>query len=85
MARERDTYLDTMEDLVGHPGWRLLEDEFRKKIYQFQADALDSRIAKSWDHVNVLRGAAEQLAELLRLPETLKVMRDEHNEVSNGE
>lgn len=84
MGKERDTYLDTMEDLVGHPGWRLLEDEFRKKIYQFQADALDIHVAKSWDHVNVLRGAAEQLAELLRLPEMLKVMR-ELREASDGE
>lgn len=80
MARERDTYLDTMEDLVGHPGWRLLEDEFRKKIYQFQADALDINVSKSWDHVNVLRGAAEQLAELLRLPETLAVLRQNRDD-----
>lgn len=71
-----DAYLDTLEDLVGHPGWRILEDEFRKKIYQFQADSLDINVCKTWDQVNVLRGAAEQLSELLRLPEMLKVMRD---------
>lgn len=75
MTKERDVYLDTMEDLVSHPGWRLLEKEFKERIYQFQADALDTRVAKSWDHVNVLRGAAEQLAELLRFPEILAAQR----------
>ena len=61
-------------------GYAKLEDEFRKKIYQFQADALDINVSKSWDHVNVLRGAAEQLAELLRLPETLAVLRQNRDD-----
>jgi hypothetical protein len=80
MARERDLYLDTMEDLIGHPGWRLLEDEFKKQIYQFQADSIDINVCKSWDHVNVLRGAAQQLAELLALPDTLAVLRAQHDD-----
>lgn len=83
MARDdQDRYLDIMDDLVGHPGWRLLEEEFKAKIYQFQADALDHNVTKSWDNVNVLRGAAQQLAELLRLPEQLQVLRQARSENS---
>ena len=73
--KERDQYLDTMEDLVGHPGWRLLEEECRVRIYQCQADALDDKVAKNWDNVNYLRGVAATLAELVRLPEVLATQR----------
>ena len=80
MAQERDTYLDTMEDLVGHPGWRLLEKEFQIRIYQMQADALDEKVVSNWDQVNERRGAAKILAELIGLPELLKNLRDQQKE-----
>lgn len=82
---KRDEYLDTMEDLIGHPGWKLLEDEFRKRIYQLQADALDIQVCKSWDHVNECRGAARVLAEFIRFPEQLAVLRDSANDAEAGE
>ena len=77
---ERNEYLDTMEDLVGHAGWRLLEEDFKHRIYEFQANALDKAVAKSWDDVNYLRGAAAQLAELLALPAILANLRQQQNE-----
>jgi hypothetical protein len=77
MARERDTYLDTMEDLVGHPGWRLLEAECKDRILQFQADALDGARVRSWDHICMMRGGAAILAELINLPESLRMQREQ--------
>lgn len=77
---ERNEYLDTMEDLIGHPGWRLLEEDFKRRIYEFQANTLDKAVARSWDDVNYIRGAAAQLAELLALPEILANLRQQQNE-----
>ncbi len=75
MAKERDAYLDTMEDLIGHPGWRILEGELKQRIMEFKDMALDPRQAKTWDEINILRGAAQQLAEFLALPQTLENLR----------
>ena len=82
---QESRYLDVMEDLIGHPGWRILEKEWKEKIYQFQADSIDVRVCSSWDHVNVLRGAAQQLAELLRYPEYLAALRQARKEDDSGE
>lgn len=71
----RDEYLETMESLFGHPGWRHIVDDATKQIYQLQADALDPKVCKTWDDVNVARGRALQLNELVLLPEVLETIR----------
>jgi hypothetical protein len=53
-----------MDDLFAHPGWRILLEDANAQIYQYQADALEQ---PNWDAVNVLRGKALQLAELINL------------------
>lgn len=78
---DQKEYLDTMEDLFGHPGWRLVEADARREIYELQADSLDKALTKTWDDVNVKRGRAEALNELILLPDIVankrKAMEDE--------
>lgn len=79
MTREQKEYLDSMESLFGHPGWRLITEDAKKQIYQLQADALDIKVCKNWDDVNVARGKAETLAELIMLPQIISNQTDAAN------
>lgn len=69
-------YLDTMESLLGHPGWKHLEDDARRQIYQLQADCLDKNVCKTWDDVLVSRGKAETLTEILMMPTVIANQRE---------
>jgi hypothetical protein len=79
----RKEYLDAMESLLGHPGWKYIEEDARKQVYQLQADALDIRACKTWDQVNIARGRAEVFAEILMLSEVIANQRDQH-ELARG-
>jgi hypothetical protein len=78
-------YLDTMESLLGHPGWKIIEDDARRQIYQLQADALDLKVCKNWDDVCVSRGKAETLAEILMMSQVIANQRDVYNELGRQE
>lgn len=73
-------YIQTMEDLFGHPGWKLIEDDARREIGNLQADALDTRVCPTWDEVNIRRGRAIALNELLLLPSIIQTMKDQDDD-----
>lgn len=66
LTPEQIEYYDSMEELFSTKGWKILVEDARAQIYQYQADALE---APNWDTVNVLRGKGLQLAELANLEE----------------
>lgn len=79
MIKEDDTkYLDTMEDMFAHPGWKLLVEECLRMVYQLQADALDKT---TWEEVNIIRGRAQQLNEIIRMKEMFETIRAQKEEI----
>lgn len=77
MAKERDNWLDTMEDFIGHPGWRLLEEDCKFRIKDLQTRLGDY---ESWDDVRRAQGAQAVLIEFLNFPELLAALRKQHND-----
>lgn len=75
LTNDQRQYFDDLESLFGTAGWRIIVEEARKQIYQFQADALE---AKSWEQVLYLRGQAEQLARLINLQDLTTSLRAQH-------
>jgi hypothetical protein len=73
MTPDERKYFDMMEDLFAHPGWKFLSEQFKKEIYQLQADSLDVKVVPNWDVLNFNRGRAVEKAELIRLPEIVAV------------
>lgn len=73
MTPEEQAYFRMMEDLFAMPGWKKLTEEMKSEIYTLQSNALD--LYKSWDEVNVARGRAQQLNELVMLPDILEGIR----------
>ena len=73
MTQDERTYFDTMEDLFSHKGWKLLSEQFKKEIYQLQADTLDIKTVPNWDVLNFNRGRAVEMAEFIRMPEIIQV------------
>lgn len=67
LTPEQEEYYDSMEELFATKGWRLLVEDAKAQIYQYQADALEQ---PTWDHVNMLRGKGMQLAELVNFEDT---------------
>lgn len=74
-------YLDTMESMLGHPGWKHLEDDARRQIYQLQADCLDKNVCKSWDDVLLARGKAETLTEILMMSTIIANQREMYDKI----
>lgn len=66
LTPEQEQYYDKLEDMFSTEGWKLLMEESRALIYQYQASSLEQ---KSWDAVNILKGKATQLAELINFEE----------------
>ena len=66
LTQEQEEYYNSMTDLFSMKGWKTLIEDANAQIYQYQADALE---APTWEGVNVLRGKALQLAELVNLEE----------------
>lgn len=64
MTPEQTEYYNNLEDMFTHPGWKILMEDAKAQVYQYQADALE---IGTWDGVNILRGKAQQLAELVNL------------------
>ncbi len=69
-----DEDLDSLENMFGEPGWKLIFNDAKAEIYELQALALE---VKSWDEVNFLRGKAVQLASLRALPDIVANYRKE--------
>ena len=72
ITREQEEYYDALDEMFGTRGWRLLIEEATALIYQTQADALEQ---PTWDAVNILRGKAAQLAEIVNFEETSRMQR----------
>ena len=75
LTPDQTKYFDDLESMFGTAGWRIIVDEARKQIYQFQADALE---AKSYEAICFLRGQAEQLARLVNLQDVTITLRAQH-------
>jgi hypothetical protein len=82
MAVSREQYVALLEQMIETPGWSLVQEEAEKEIYHIQANALE---AKDWGEVQKMRGKAEQLAELIALPEIVAAQRQELDEMIGGE
>lgn len=67
LTQAQTEYYDALEELFSTTGWKVLIEDATAQIYQYQADALEQ---PSWDHVNVMRGKAMQLAELVNFEDT---------------
>jgi len=74
MAVTREQYVYLLEQMIETPGWSLVREEAEKEIYHIQASALE---AKDWGEVQKMRGKAEQLAELVALPNIVAAQRAE--------
>lgn len=72
MAPEDLEYFDDLEATFGTHGWKTLIEEAKKKIYEYQAAALE---CTSWDQVNILRGRALQLQDLVNLQDVMELAR----------
>lgn len=72
LTPEQIEYYDSLDELFSTKGWKLLIEEATAQIYNLQADALEQ---PSWDHVNVLRGKAMTLAELIHFEEVSRTQR----------
>lgn len=72
LTPEQTEYYDALDDLFSNKGWQMIVEEATAQIYQYQSDALEQ---DSWDKVNVLRGKAQQLAELVNLEDTSTMQR----------
>jgi hypothetical protein len=65
-------YIETLENTFATPGWKLLVQEAKNQIYQYQLSVFD---AKNWDEVNLLKGNVEQLSRFVNLEEMIALMR----------
>lgn len=72
LTREQEEYYEALDEMFSTKGWKVFVEEATALIYQHQADALEQ---PSWDHVNVLRGKALTLAELVNFEETSRMQR----------
>jgi len=72
LTQEQIDYYDAMEEMFATAGYKLLIEDAKAQVYQYQADALEQ---PSWDHVNVMRGKALTLAELVNFEDTTLMQR----------
>lgn len=70
LTPDQQQFFDDMEELFATRGWKRLMEEANSTIYALQADALE---AKTWEQVLVMRGKAEQLAELANMEDTVAI------------
>lgn len=72
MTPEQQKYYDDLDELFSTRGWKVLIEDATAQLYQYQSDALEQ---PSWEHVNVLRGKAMQLAELVNFEDTTQMQK----------
>lgn len=72
LTPEQEEYYENLDDMFATRGWKMFVEEATALIYQFQADALEQ---PTWEAVNVLRGKAMQLAEIVNFEETSRMQR----------
>jgi hypothetical protein len=73
-AREALEYFEKLEETFSTQGWKLLIEEARAQLYQYQADVLE---VDSWEKVCELRGQVQQLSRLINLEEVTGLMRQQ--------
>lgn len=76
-AREALEYFEKLEEVFGCEGWKLLLEEARSQLYQYQADVLE---VDSWDKVCELRGQVTQLSRLLNLEQMTEMLKQQAEE-----
>ena len=79
LTQEQQEYYEDLDEMFATKGWKRLVEEAKKQIYQYQSDALEQ---PDWDSVNVLRGRAQQLNELVLL-EDISLMQKAQLEVDD--
>jgi hypothetical protein len=73
-AREALEYFEKLDETFGTEGWKLLIDEAKSQLYQYQADVIE---ADSWDKVCELRGQVTQLSRLVNLEEVTGLLKQQ--------
>lgn len=71
-AREALEYFEKLQEVFATEGWKLLIDEAKAQLYQYQADVMQ---AESWDQVCELRGQVTQLSRLINLEEVTDLLK----------
>ena len=82
LTKEERQYFDSLEKMFDSDGWRQIVSDAQVQIYQLQADALDTRVCPTWDHVNVAKGRALQLNELVLMEDMVRTMRAQKEDES---
>ena len=72
ISHEQEEYYDALEEMFSTKGWKSFVEEAKALVYQCQADALEQ---PSWDAVNVMRGRALQLAEIVNFEDVSSMQR----------
>jgi len=75
--REILEYFEKLEDLFGNPGWKLVVEEAKAQLYQFQADVLEAR---TWEAVCELRGQVMQLSRIINMEEVVSMLKAQAEE-----
>lgn len=73
-AREALEYFEKLEETFGTEGWRLIIEEAKAQVYQYQGDVLES---KNWDAVCELRGHVTQLSRLINLEAVTELLKEQ--------
>jgi hypothetical protein len=73
-ARDALEYFEKLEEMFGTEGWRLVIEEAKAQVYQYQADVLE---AKTWDEVCELRGHVTQLSRLINLESVTDLLKQQ--------
>lgn len=74
LTPDQQQFFDDMEELFATRGWKRLIEEANSTIYHLQAEALE---AKTWEQVILMRGKAEQLAELTNMEDTVAISKSQ--------
>ncbi len=67
-------YIEHLEEMIATPGWSIFIEDSKREIYEIQAAALE---ATTWDHVQRMRGRADQLSEIINLEDMVANQRME--------
>ena len=72
MTPQDSDYFDELETTFGTTGWKILVEEAKAKIYEYQALALE---VPTWEQVLILRGRALQMQDFVDLQEVNQLAR----------
>lgn len=74
MDRVDREHYERMLTLTAYPEWEEWIGELKKELYQEQSDVLE--LCDTWDKVNVKRGRAQRIAEVINFRDVVKAVLD---------